>query len=295
MKNGRRLLLAEGFALAVFAIVHADPLPDHITAGTDCDSFRYVAGNGTMYSAALPKNRLSTDYTPIGFVRQPSFVRGAGMLNKGEHAFELYADGDLIPQPTMLGYRYGIFYWWDIGYDIGANAGVFQTFVRSRMENLKTRKSEAFFWSNELSAGYKVHDITIRNDLRFDDRSFVATFDNSLAYRMGRSRSMALYLLSVLYVDYDLHTPRRQTDYYVFPGILGFETMAGDHANFFAEIGAAYSINGMQFGDGSKLYNNTWFPVFRIGMALRTGSSTAVYYTRETKPLSRGKQPKPVE
>jgi hypothetical protein len=290
----RSILVLIGLALSVFAESPPDSLKDHITAGKDCDSFSYVAGNGTRFRAELPKSRLPTDYTPIGFVRQPSFVRGAGTLNKGEHSFVLYSDGDLIPQPTMLGYRYGIFYWWDIGYDVGANAGVFQTFVRTRMENLKTRKSEAFFWSNEWSAGYKIHDIALRDNVRFDDKSLVGTFDNSLAYRMGPARRASIYLLNELYVDYDLHSPRRQTDYYVMPAILGFEAMVGNHASFFAELGAAYSINGTQFADGSKLYDKTWFPTFRIGTALRTGSSTAIYYTRETKPLSRGKQPKPV-
>jgi hypothetical protein len=268
---------------------------DHITAGNDCDTFRYVSASGKHFEALLPKQRLATDYTPLGFTRQPSFVRGAGMLNKGERALVIYADGDILPPALMLQYRYGLLYWWDVALEAGGDAGVFQTFVRTRMENLKTRRSEAFFWSNELSLGYKIHDITFRDNLKFDDRSIVISFDNSLSYRIGKARESALYLLSVFYEDYDLHNPRRQTDYYILPAILGFETMAGDHTNFFIEAGAAYSINGMQLADGTRLYKNSWFPLIRLGIALRTGSFTAVYYTRETMPLSRGAQPKPVQ
>jgi|GEM_PF-2428249 hypothetical protein len=268
------------------------PNKDQIKPGADRDSFSYVGGNGKQYNALLPKNRLATDYTPIGFTRQPSFVRGAGMLNKGEHAFVLYDDGDLIPQPLMLEYRYGLLYWWDAAVDVGGNAGVFQAFIRTRIENAKTRKSEALFWANELSLGYKIHSMTVKDNLTFDDKSLVFAVDNSVAYRMGKKRNSSFYLLSIFYVDYDLHSPRRQTDYYVMPAILGYESMVGDHASFFVEAGAAYSINGMQFADGGIMYKNSWFPVFRIGLALRTGSSTAVYYTRETMPLSRGPQPK---
>jgi hypothetical protein len=258
------------------------------------DSYQYTSSFGKTYKAILPKDRLPTDYTPLGFVRQPSFIRGGGLLNKNEHAFVLHADGDIIPPPLMLGYRYGIFYWWDFGFDVGADLGIFQAFVRTRMENLKTRKSEAFFWSNEFAAGFKNHNLDLGKNLRFDDRSLVFTADNSLAYRLGPARTSSIYLLTVLYVDYDLRSPRRQTDYYVMPAVLGYETMVGDYANFFIELGAAYSINGMQFGDNSKLYEKTWFPVFKIGTAFRTGKKTAIYYTRETKPLSRGAQPKEV-
>jgi hypothetical protein len=273
----------------------ADTVFNDVTTPSVNDSFLYTSSFGKTYSAILPKDRLPTDYTPLGFTRQPSFVRGAGLLNKREHAFVLYADGDIIPPPLMLGYRYGMFYWWDFGVDIGADKGIFQTFVRTRLENLKTRKSEAFLWSNEFAAGFKNHNIDLGQNLRFDDRSFVFTADNALASRLGKARTKSLYLLTVLYVDYDLHSPRRQTDYYVEPAVLGFETMAGEYTNFFVELGAAYSINGTQFGDNSKLCEKTWFPVFRIGTALRTGKQTAIYYTRETKPLSRGVQPKEVK
>jgi hypothetical protein len=281
------------FCLAAVAACLAGPAPDYITAGDTADTYRYTSGNGKTYTAELPKNRAPADYTPIGFVKQPSFISGAGVLNKNEHAFLLSLDGDLLPPAVMLGYRYGLFYWWDVGVDVGGDKGVFQALARTRMENLKTRKSERFFWSNEFTAGYKLHEATFNKNLRFDDRSLIASVDNSLSYRIGALRNQALYLLTVFYLDYDLHQPRRQTDYYLMPAILGFETMIGEHGSFFIELGAAYSINGMQLADNIRLYEKSWFPVFKIGIALRSGAKTAVYYTRETKPLSRGKQPKP--
>lgn len=266
--------------------------PDFITAGKEYDTYQYTARTGKTYSAQLPKNRAANDYTPIGFVRQPSFIRGAGVLNKYEHAFVAYVDGDVLPPAMTVGYRYGLLYWWNVGFDMGGDAGVFQAFARTRIENLKTRRSEAFFWSNEFSAGYKLHHFTIGKDARFDDRSLVATIENSLGMRLGVARAHALYLLTTFYVDYDLHQPRRQTDYYLLPAVLGYEAMVNEHANFFVELGAAYSFNGMQLGDKSILFEKSWFPVFRIGLALRSGNKTVVYYTRETAPLSRGRQPK---
>ena len=253
-----------------------------------------LPGGKALY-AELPNERLPTDYTPRGFVRQPSFVRGAGVINKREHALLLYMDGDVLPPAIMAGYRYGMWYWWNVGVDIGGDLGVFQALVRTRIENIKIRRTESFFWSNEFSGGFKYHQHDFGNDIRFDDRSLVAAVDNSFAYRFKPDRKKSLYLTSLFYVDYDLHTPRRQTDYYLLPAILGYETMLGDHTSFFAELGAAYSINGMEFADGTVLYEKGWFPVLRIGVAFRTGSKTAIYYTRETKRLSKGKQPKVVE
>ena len=253
------------------------------------DTYRYITRNGREYTALLPQNRHANDYTPVGFVRQPSFVRGGGLLNKKEHSLVLYADADVLPPAFMLGYRYGILYWWNAGIDLGGNNGVFQAFVRTRVENIKTRKSEFFFWSNEFSGGFKRHQADFGENTGFDDLSLVATIDNSLGFRFGQTREKVLYLLTVFYTDYDIHTPRRQTDYYLIQAIAGFEMVIGKHSNFFVEAGAAYSINGMELADKSIAFEKSWFPIARAGVAFRTGSKTAVYYTRETSVLSRKK------
>ena len=263
------------------------------TAGTaDYQTYQYTSAFGETYHAKLPRDRHPRDYTPIGFKKQPSFVRGGGMPNKREHMMLLYADGDVIPQPLMLGYRYGLLYWWDVGFGVGADYGIFQAWVHTRFENIKTRESERFFWGTAIRAGYKWHDLTISEDVQFDDKSIITIVENTFALRLGEARRRVLYLNSTFYADFDLHTPRRQTDLYVMPAGLGFETMVGEHASFFLEAGMTYSINGMELADGSKLYEGDWFPVFKIGTALRTGKRTAVYYARETAPLSRGEQPK---
>jgi hypothetical protein len=276
------------FSAAVATVSFSAPAAD-----ADWTVIRDTLPNGKALYAELPKERLPRDYTPRGFIRQPSFVRGAGAVNKNEHAMLLYMDADVLPPALMAGYRYGMVYWWDIGLDVGGDAGVFQSIVRTRIENIKIRKTESFFWSNEYSAGFKYHSHTFSDNVRFDDKSIVFSVDNSFAFRFKPDREKSLYLTTLFYVDYDLHTPRRQTDYYLLPAIAGFETMLGNHANFFVEAGMAYSINGMQFGDGTILYDKSWFPTLRIGMALRSGSKTAIYYTRETRKLSRGKQPAP--
>lgn len=64
------------------------------------------------------------------------------MLNKNEHALLLYLDGDILPPTVMLGYRYGLFYWWDVGADVGGDNGVFQALACTRMENFKARKTK---------------------------------------------------------------------------------------------------------------------------------------------------------
>lgn len=268
---------------------------DFIRAGDTVDTYWYKSKSGKLFTAELPKKRSPSDYTPLGFVKQPSFVRGGGVLNKNEHSLLLYADGDLLPPAIMLSYSYGLLYWWNIGVDIGGNSGVFQALVRTRMENLKTRKTERFFWSNQISAGFKHHEMDFSDDLQFDDRSIVGIIDNSLGLRFGPMKRKVLYLLNIFYIDYDIHSPRRQTDYYLIPAMVGFETMIGEHASFFVESGAVYSINGMQMADNRVLYERDWFPTLKVGVAWRSGGKTAIYYTRETKLLSRGRQPKEVK
>jgi hypothetical protein len=197
----------------------------------------------------------------------------------------------VIPFTPVFGYRWGWFYWWDYGIDIGIDAGIFQALLHTRVENIKTRKSEFFFWANAIKTGYKTHDFDYKPDLRFDDKSWLTVIENSFGFRLGQQRRKVLYLNTLFYIDYDLHDPQRQTDYYITPAALGFEAMIGEHANLFVEVGYMYGITGMEFSDGSLLYHKDWFPVFKIGTALRSGKKTAIYYTRETGPLSRGKQP----
>jgi len=288
--RGLSILLAGASWLAVYA-EQGGETNEGSTDSSDYVDYQYTSSFGTTYHAKLPRDRHPHDYTPVGFTKQPSFVRGGGMPNKREHMVLLYADGDLIPQPLMVGYRYGLVYWWDVGFDIGADYGAAQALAHTRIENVKTRKSELFFWATAIKAGYKWHDLVISDDVQFDDKSIVTIVENTFALRLGEARRRVLYLNSTFYADFDLHTPRRQTDLYVMPAGLGFETMIGEHASFFLEAGMTYSINGMELADGSVLYENDWFPVFKIGTALRTGKRTAVYYARETAPLSRGEQP----
>jgi hypothetical protein len=217
------------------------------------------------------------DYLPEGWTRQPSFVTNAGQLARNEHAFLVYIDGVLFPPPVMVGYRYGIFYWWDLGVEVGGGAGVFQALLHFKMENIKTFETEFFYWGNRISTGYKRHEFSWTEDLVFDDRSWIVTVENGLAFRLGRKRDKAIYINTVYYVDIDLHDPRRQDDHYLSPANVGFEMMVGETANLYVEVGMTYSFNGMQTWAGER-FENTWFPTFRLGVALRSGESTAIYY-----------------
>jgi hypothetical protein len=222
------------------------------------------------------------DYTPEGFVKQPSFVEKGGMMNKNEHAFILYADGAFLPPAIMLGYRYGINYWWEIGFDAGGDYGLFQALFHTKMEMFKTRKTELFFWALQLKFGYKYHKFELNKDNYFDDKSLVLQLDNSLAIRLGKKRDKVLYYDTLFYVDIDLHSPRRQTDFYIGPVILGYEMMIGKFLSFFIEAGWIISLNGMETDKG-LYYDGDSFPVGKIGIAFRTGERTAIYYSKETK------------
>lgn len=217
-----------------------------------------------------------SDEKPAYLVRQPSLVSPGGMLNKNEHAFLGYIDGVLIPPAIMVAYRYGLFYWWQIGLDVGGNAGVFQSLFHFKMENMKTRRDEFFYWGFIFNTGYKYHDYRINEDLFFEDKSWIYDFRLSYGFRLGKAKEKVIYVYSQFYIDQDLHTPRRQNDYYFTPVAIGWETVVGKYGNFFVEGGYVHSINGMETSEGIK-YKGDWFPVLKIGFAVRTGDRTAKY------------------
>lgn len=226
------------------------------------------------------------DYTPKGWIRQPSFVSHAGTLNKNEHAAVLTVDGEVLPPAVMLGYRYGLLYWWEIGADVGGDYGVFQALLHMKMENYKTAESERFYWGTSYKTGFKHHVAELTEKARFDDRSWVVLFENSFALRLGDARDKSIYLVTQFYIDLDLHEDRRQTDYYVAPALFGFESVLGSYSNLFIQAGAAYSINGMEMADGEILYEGDWFPVVQLGFGYRTGDRTAIYYGRKTRHMA---------
>ncbi|NLN62821.1 MAG: hypothetical protein GX146_08090 [Myxococcales bacterium] len=227
----------------------------------------------------------SRDFTPQGHVPQPSYVAGGGQLAKNERALLLYLDGELLPPAVMVGYRYGLLYWWEVGLDVGGDYGVFQALLNTKMENFKTLRTERFYWGTAYRTGYKYHRAELNDDLVFDDNSWVFIFDNYFSLRLGEAKKHALYLATQFYIDIDLRTPRRQTDYYVAPAMLGYEQSIRSYGNFFIQAGAAYAINGMDTGDEVR-YRKSWFPVVQLGMAYRSGDRTAIRYTSQTRHMA---------
>lgn len=207
-------------------------------------------------------------------IKQPSFVENGGMLRKNEHALLVYVDGTLIPPAIMFAYRYGIFFWWDIGFDIGGNYKVFQAYLHMKMENFKTKKSEFFIWSNRFKTGYKYHMIDITDTLIFDDKSWVFIIDNNFGFRLGKEKDKVIYLTTQFYIDMDLREPKRQSDYYLTPAILGFEAMLNKYLNFYIEAGITISLNGSETHAG-LMYDNDIFPIGKIGISFHTGDKTA--------------------
>ncbi len=226
------------------------------------------------------------DFTPKGWVRQPSFVSHGGNLNKHEHALVLTVDGELLPPAVLVGYRYGLFYWGEVGVDVGGDYGVFEALAHMKIENFKTAASERFYWGTTYKTGYKHHVADFGENMAFDDKSWILAFENTFAFRLGASRQKAIYAVTQFYIDFDMHHHDRQTDYYVAPVLLGWENVIGDYGNFFVQAGMVYSINGMELKDGVK-YDNSWFPALQFGFGYRTGDRTAIYYAPRTRQMAR--------
>ena len=209
-----------------------------------------------------------------------SFVSNGGLLKENEHAIVPYIDAGLLPPALMLSYQYGLFYWITIGLDVGGNYGVFQALLTVKQEMFRTRESDFIFIGWHIKTGFKQHEVKLSDALDFTDLSYIILFENTIAMRLGKNhkqQKQVLYLSTQFYFDFDLHEERRQTDIYIAPAVIGFETFIGKYGSFFIEAGAMMSINGMET-DTEILYEKQWFPIGKLGFALRTGNLTADIY-----------------
>lgn len=208
--------------------------------------------------------------------RQVPFVRNGGMLNRKETAVVAYVDGDLFPPAVMVGILRGINYWLSVGLDVGGDMGVFQALLRIKQEMGRTRRTNFFFWGWHVRTGYKYVNVDFTDTLsdvwRFDDNSWILTFENTLGVRFGKHRRRGLYLNTIIYGDFDLRGQGRQIDVYVYPATLGFETILGRNWNFFLELGVIISINGWEVANDVVISENgDIFPSGGFGFAYRFG------------------------
>ena len=253
------------------AVVEASPRQSSSTATDDS-----AAALEAARAEDMPGNkRITWDLR-----RQVPFFRDGGVLNRKETAVGLYVDGDLFPPAVMASIQRGIFYWLTLGLDVGGDMGVFQALLRIKQEMARSRRNNAFFWGWHIRTGYKYVNVDLRDslgqntDMRFDDNSWVLGFQNTFSYRFGNHRRRSIYLTTQLYWDFDLRGKGLQTDFYVYPATLGFETILGRSWNFFVEGGLILSINGWQLSDGTKMphgANNDMFPTASLGFAYRFG------------------------
>jgi hypothetical protein len=207
--------------------------------------------------------------------RQAPFIRGGGVLNRKETAVAGYVDGDLFPPAVMASVQRGIFYWLTVGLDVGGDYGVFQALLRIKQEMARTRRTNFFFWGWHIRTGYKYVNVDFTDKLsdvwQFDDNSWILSFENVFAFRLGAHRRRVLYLTSQVYWDFDLRGQGRQIDLYVFPATLGFESIIGKRWNIFVEAGLILSINGWEVKNRVISPNGDMFPTASFGFAYRFG------------------------
>ncbi len=207
--------------------------------------------------------------------RQVPFFRNGGVLNRKETAVGLYLDGELFPPALMMSLQRGIYYWLTLGLDIGGSYGVFQALLRIKQEMARTRRTNFFFWGWHIRTGYKYVEIdfrdTMSDDMFFQDNSWVLTFENTVAFRFGRHRRRVLYINTVIYGDFDLGSQGWQTDTYVFPATVGFESILGRSWSVFVEGGVILSINGWETEEGVIHPDGDQFPFASLGVAYRFG------------------------
>ncbi len=188
------------------------------------------------------------------------------MLRNKMHAFSLTVDAELLLPPILLGYRYAFHPRLELGWDLGGNYGLFEVLLHAKTRFLETA-DHRFFWGSRLRTGYKDHHWSSAGEaIVFDDRSWVFSFDNILAYRLGRQRNKAFYLNTTFYIDLDLRTPHRQTDFYLVPAALGYEMNLALHFNIFVELGLGIALNGTETYKG-VLYKGDLFPLGKLGGA----------------------------
>ena len=207
--------------------------------------------------------------------RQVPFVRGGGVLNRKETALVAYVDGDLFPPAAMASIQRGIFYWLTVGLDVGGDYGVFQALLRIKQEMARTRTTNFFFWGWHLRTGYKYVKVdftnTMSDAMQFDDNSWILSLENVFAFRFGAYRRRVIYLMTQFYLDFDLRGKGYQTDKYLFPATLGFETIVGRNWNIYFETGLIMSLNGWETRKGVISPDGDLFPTASFGAAYRFG------------------------
>lgn len=196
-------------------------------------------------------------------LEETSFVAGGGILARGAQAMVLTLDAELLLPPLMLGYRYGILEDWEVGAEIGGDKGLFQALLTAKRRLVERQGG---YWGLRTRAGYKTHDWSA-GEIVFDDRSVVVSLEHVAALRLGRARTMALYVNTFVYFDIDLRTPRRQTDIYLSPASVGFEALLGRRVSLFIEVGFGIGLNGTETNRG-LLYVSDIFPIGELGLAL---------------------------
>lgn len=220
----------------------------------------------------MQKTRLVKEFTL-------PFIFGGGLLRENEHAVGIYFDVAFLPPALMLSYQYGMYYWLNIGLDIGGNWGIFQALINIKQEMFRSRKTDIFYLGWNIKTGYKQHQAYLTKNLRFDDVSWVLILDNVLSFRIGQDKKKqknAITITTEFYWDYDLRGKKIQNDFYFAPATIGYERILGKYGNFHIEAGAVYTKTGSQMGASSEIiYKKSWFAAGKIGFGFRTGDLTA--------------------
>jgi hypothetical protein len=195
----------------------------------------------------------------------PPFAFFGGNLPRGRQAVLVYVDSELVPPPLVIGYRLGALDTIQIGIETAVNLNVFQVLLHTKLAPFAYR-NRIVDWTFEFDTGYKDNYYYYPpKDYQIDDLSWVYKFVETLIVRLGTSKKSALFFNSMVYIDRDLHQPRRQTDYYVSPISIGIEIAPSALMRVFLEARLLHSINGSDSGD-KVIFEGEWWVDYKGGV-----------------------------
>jgi len=240
--------------------------------------FLLVFANLTFITPSI--NSAEADKKVLG----KSYVSPGGITRYRSHLIFTTADTELAGYPhALLGWRYGLFEYMDIGLAIGGipvkGPGVDSTTGKREINLIRLIRIDTKFilWQNNIKSYFA--GLRIRSEFKRHNQVFLDSNGNissefrpindfgpslaiepSIAWRLGNSQQHVLYYSTSYYFDLDIRSDHKRLEHYYLPIMLGYE--------FIAENGFHFQIDVATF---LELFNTQtagqFIPRFRIRFA----------------------------